>query len=322
MARKVKEELKDTTVIQPMAGDDDVVIMVAPAMGGNMPVLPDDKLVMAQVKQGFKDNAKSKEFAGSAVQRVAYGVMVHHERLALSVKELPILSKCITSKEAREVITGHMKEHFIDDLQVTKNDSDQDHANEKLPRRDNTQLLTRGIELASTLAAVFVTHESFNPKIGNFTVGSNYLLAKDTNGNRIGSPQGRLASNASILLDGRPLAALGKTTTGNDRMIMFRASVAHFLSCNKPMKKRPGATKETKGVDLKTVAPDKLATEVSADTLANALRMIIAPNNEPSESRPADYGEVMWNFLNTCALLRDEARDNEAKAQAAIEKAA
>jgi hypothetical protein len=85
-------------------------------------------------------------------------------------------------------------------------------------------------------------------------------------------------------------------------------------------KKRPGGSERKKVVtiDWEKMKPETLAGEkgVSVALLANALRMLLAPTNEPSELVPTDYEPDVWNFLNTAAILKDEAIENARKAEA------
>lgn len=246
--------------------------------------VPTDAELEVEVKLALADNSKASKLVGSAEQRFAYCIMVHHMHLVDSGKKLASLASILTSDEARKDIQSIMLARFAPPL--TKEDQGRTDAarNAQFSHGARVELIKRSLKDAACLAKGNVQLSDFNRKTGVFTVPVDLLLFPGQ------SALGRLRKVDTTLLDGQAFNLEFKNAKGNDDYGKATASTTRLREVNVTVVKRnKGSTPdETKGkvkneaVDLARALAKRLEDDAAitpkaaqADSFWNDLEMVM-----------------------------------------------
>lgn len=298
-------ELKTTTSAAALASGGTITPIVAP---------PSHADAMAQAKQAFTDDANREKLAGSGVQRMAFAVMVECVR-GLADGTLPFkLADAFTAGDSRKNIQARLSAMFAGDKPDTKaigeaQGGEAATAASKLWSKKNA-LVSRGVEGAAILATYGVPFTAFDHTKGIWSVFPAMLRpAKAT-------PAGRLATDAAIALDGRPIVWVGQATNGKDLPGGAIASYAQMLSvCKAPViprapKQGAGLTPTSgEGVTFNPSKGESIADHCPVVAVIDALYILLvkdAPKELPArDSLPLDS----WSRLSAIAERCEAARN-------------
>lgn len=298
-------ELKTTTSAAALASGGTITPIVTP---------PTHADAMAQAKRAFEDDAHREKLAGSGVQRMVYAVMVECVR-GMADGTLPFrLADAFTAGNERKTIQARLSAMFAGDKPDTKaigeaQGGEAATAASKLWGKRNA-LVSRGVEGAAILATHGVPFTAFNASTGIWAVFPAMLHPRKA------VPGGRLATDAAIALDGRPIVWMGQAQNGKDLPGGAIASYAQMLSvCKAPVvprapKQGAGLTPTSgEGVTFNPNNGESVATTCPLAAIIDALYILMvkdAPKELPSrDSLSLDS----WSRLSAVMERYQAARD-------------
>lgn len=269
---------------------------------------------VAEAQRGFNDRAKSDTFLGSAVQRVAYGVMVY-SRVLMSNHQL---GDAVGNTPAREYFFSRCKETLLGDgfertpkAEVSEKQHDLDVTGAKAASK-SASLFGRAFTLAAILSNGGVSYKAFNHKLGNFEVPSRMIAPKDAIDIDL---MGRLRERDVVMLDGRGCTYRGKNKAGDDKVFEVNASVDQIWKSNPPPKnsrstRTKGDDKVTKvvglGENIAATKPIDMANYADFDVLVYAVETIFCKDTDGDQMHTSDYARDTLNRLNAIAKRLDE----------------
>jgi hypothetical protein len=290
-----------------------------------MIVLPSDEKVQAIAAKAFKDNATAGDLLGTAEQRMAYAVMLHH--LALIQKDVAMenLSDFTRTKAAMDQISGHMYEFFLDEATYKPGDFGDAVSSEKDTRSKRQALVRKAMSLASLLMLRGVMHSDFDETSGCFFVPAISLVNEKEKEQAYGRLQRAVADGQRILLNNKPLTVQTVNRRGDETGRPIRSSVARFRQVNAVTKARASNAGKSKAVDFTKVSPTALAGlsgfSAKLATLTLGVMLFGDDGNETGGWVREDRTPEEWAVLNKIRVHLDELDAAERKAETASKAA-
>ena len=294
--------LKDTTTQTPA---------IAPKLVVDT-VLPTADAIKAQAQLAFADNHKGGQLIGSAAQRIAYAVLCEIELLKRQGKTNHDIADVLgNAPEAKKEIVQRVVEIFCGEPPAVEKSQGKTEASERAKAEYGIKkkLVERGAYVAAIMAKRHVTFGMFNTKAGVFNV---YPTMMYPSGKGF-VPLGRLAKDATIMLDGRPLLYSGKNTKGDDATFTVRASIAHMLTICGPAKMPRGTPtkkgeKATVSTPFNAKKPDDVAGAIDPDVLILALHVVLCKEAPSGLVHRADFKDEVWNAWTALTAKMERSR--------------
>jgi hypothetical protein len=281
--------------------------------------VPSDDDIMDEVALAFGENAQAGLLKGTAVQRVAFGILAHRDALVEAGKsDVPRLAATVEGKEARATIRKLMAEHFITEPKPMENAPSIAKATRKLTVAAQNTLLARGMLLAGLFDRHDIGYAAFNRDLGQFRVKADLFIGEDEQ-----PGFGRFAQT-TVMMDGVGDMIGRKSEDGTFAPATIAASADRFILVNAPRKARDAS----KGKDGATV-------ECSVVALTAALSAILCQARSPKDAAQGEakadpvtkdsYNKKTWSELAALAQwyhTTTSAPGFDPKAKAAPVKAA
>lgn len=135
-----------------------------------------DAEIEAEFREAFRTNDKGNKLLGTAEQRAAFCVMLHHSHLVDTGKKPGALAAILTSKEAMKAMQDIMLAKFAPPLSDADKGKTDDARTAQVSQVARVELIKRALKNAACLDKGGVTAASFDRKKGLFTVPVSLFL--------------------------------------------------------------------------------------------------------------------------------------------------
>jgi len=244
--------------------------------------LPDDAFAKQQAFLAFKDDASGNKLIGQAQQRMVYAIRIHDANLIKGKSNSSTLPAYLergqdgkptaASNACRDLFVSY----FAGDKPETKDMNDHDKLTTTKAYTAKVALVKLALEIAAYCEKHGTTWSDFNTKTNCLHVKADMLMPRGAKGNGRMAPSidgNKITPAGLIELNGRSVSYSANTKDG-EKTFNKAATVAHMLSCVRPVAKKRATGGAPNSTEDKPLNPKKVAdvaANVSTGVLISAL---------------------------------------------------
>jgi len=299
--------------------------------------LPDDAFAKAQAALAFKDDASGNKLIGQAQQRMVYAIRIHDANLIKGKSNSSTLPAYLergqdgkptaASNACRDLFVSY----FVGDKPDTKELNDHDKLTATKAYAAKSALVKLALEIAAYCEKHGTAWSDFNTKTNSLMVYAHMLMPHGAKGNGRMAPtiDGNKVIPAGLIeLNGRSVSYSENTKDG-EKTRNKAATVAHMLSCVRPVAKKRAAGGMPNATEDKAINPkkaDSVAASVDLSVLIGAIHAKLCAKGIADKSEPVlvqtDLSPLAWRQWSDICLTVETASKLPAFKGKAANKAA